>query len=377
MILLGAAKRIVIITRDFTTHRRANIYSNFVSPLIYRLSNDFKFTVFSFGRNSHQMVKEIKVHTLSKKFSQANLWGDLIGKSLSLLDLFKNVIRMWNSLQPDIISWFWPITPITSLVRNSISCPHVSILFTYSKRYSMYDPMMRLSLMNQQKIVTTSEAMRQKIIRLGFESEKVRRIPLGVDLDQFKPDQDKPNFKRMYGFHGNCKLVLWSGPIHPYSPNDLQIILDVIKLIRKSMSDVCFILSFKGEIPEGLPRFEGVSYVHRTYDMWDLMKAVDVAFLPMFYSSELFHFPLTMIEALASGVPVITTPRPGFNEMIVEGFNGFLARSFKDLHIKLASIIRYEERLLTMQKNARYYAEKHFDLNKICKSYMLLWSGEV
>src|SRR3546814_4675804 len=64
-----------------------------------------------------------------------------------------------------------------------------------------------------------------------------------------------------------------------------------------------------------------VEYHEETRDVRPFLTAAHVFVLPSYYREGL---PRTLLEALATGRPIITTNMPGCREPVREGLNGFL-----------------------------------------------------
>lgn len=78
-------------------------------------------------------------------------------------------------------------------------------------------------------------------------------------------------------------------------------------------------------------------------------------------------FPLVILEALASGTPVISLSQGGIPEQIVNGVNGFLCNTVDDL---VSAMERIHE---IKPQDCRAYAEEHFPLNKMATNYVELY----
>lgn len=82
-------------------------------------------------------------------------------------------------------------------------------------------------------------------------------------------------------------------------------------------------------------------------------------------------FPFVILEAFASGTPVISFPEGGIPEQIVHGLNGFLCKDVKDMieAIKHISSIRPED--------CRAYAEEYFSAERMARDYMELYKRAI
>lgn len=82
--------------------------------------------------------------------------------------------------------------------------------------------------------------------------------------------------------------------------------------------------------------------------------------LPTFYPWE--GQPISIIEALAYGLPVISTPHKGIPEQVIDGYNGFLVqpRSAEEIAGALRKVISEPEQYSVLSANARKHFERNF-----------------
>ena len=87
---------------------------------------------------------------------------------------------------------------------------------------------------------------------------------------------------------------------------------------------------------------------------------------------------LTLIEALAAGLPIVTTDVGGNSEVVEHGFDGFLIppddkEAFKRAVLKVA---RDGKLCQTFSRNGRQRFQEHFSLSRMVKAYETVFSGE-
>lgn len=78
-------------------------------------------------------------------------------------------------------------------------------------------------------------------------------------------------------------------------------------------------------------------------------------------------FPMSIMEAEATGRPIITTNAVGCKEAVIDGYNGFLVEKGDDKAMAEKCIFAIEnyEKMEEMGKNARKFAEDNCDCRKI------------
>jgi glycosyltransferase involved in cell wall biosynthesis len=111
-----------------------------------------------------------------------------------------------------------------------------------------------------------------------------------------------------------------------------------------------------------------INYLGHIDDMPNLLNKIDIAVLP----SAREGLPKSLIEALACGIPIITTDVPGCREVVENGFDGILIQYGRPLELKQAIefLISNPEKYNRFSKNARISALSKFD-SKIVNKHTL------
>jgi glycosyltransferase involved in cell wall biosynthesis len=93
-------------------------------------------------------------------------------------------------------------------------------------------------------------------------------------------------------------------------------------------------------------------------------------------SSKFEGLPITIIEALSFGLPVISTNVGGIGELINDNENGFLVDSLElnSYYKKITELLRWDQNKLasTRLKNQKKF-EDHFNIKKTSKDYLSLY----
>lgn len=108
-------------------------------------------------------------------------------------------------------------------------------------------------------------------------------------------------------------------------------------------------------------------------DIYSVLKDSHVFCFPSFYMEGL---PKSVIDAEASGLPVITTDWVGCRDTVKEGYNGFLVHPNDSDAVaeRLKLLIDNSELRNEMARNARAYAEKYFDIKTVISKHLEIYS---
>jgi len=102
---------------------------------------------------------------------------------------------------------------------------------------------------------------------------------------------------------------------------------------------------------------ERIIFVPHSSNLWEYYAASDIFVFPTIYEP----FGLVIVEAMASGLPVITSRVAGAAALIIDGVNGLLLRASSDVNglaAKIELLLSNAELRKTMGERARETAEK-------------------
>jgi len=169
-------------------------------------------------------------------------------------------------------------------------------------------------------VVGLSEYMLSEAADLYRETTAKRvKIPSGVDTERFTPLADKAAVRRQLGLPEDGILLL---SVRRLSPRmGLENLVRAMALVERERVDVHLLIGGRGEIGESLESLIVELGLKRTR----LVGYISDEQLPAYYqASDLFIMPsvslegfgLTILEAMASGIPVLGTPVGGISEVL-------------------------------------------------------------
>ena len=161
-------------------------------------------------------------------------------------------------------------------------------------------------------VITSSEEMKQCLVRIGGDPGQITPVHTGVDTVFFSPgERDKsrlalavPETRTVFLFVG--RLHLWKG------------VSEIIR-IAEQCHDFLFVFVGPGKIPAHPENciFAGVQPPEKVRE-W--LHAADCFILPTYTES----VPTSVMEAFACGIPAITTDVGGCPEIVEHGKNGLM-----------------------------------------------------
>lgn len=170
------------------------------------------------------------------------------------------------------------------------------------------------------KIFAINEECEHLLKSYNVSGQKIRRIYLGVDLASF--ELDKYECRQKLGFDYGDKILIYSGRLSKAKGIDL--LIDALSLIQDKT--VKLIIVGDGEekknihkrvLREKLTNVLLVGFV-KGEEIPGYLRAADVFCMASYYEG----LSNSMIEALAAGLPIVTTRVAGSADIVIDGKNG-------------------------------------------------------
>lgn len=227
-------------------------------------------------------------------------------------------------------------------------------------------------------IVCCAESARAVHIEMGYPASKMTVLPNGFELDRFQANPEaRHRIRAELGIDPGAPVVLIAGRFVPLKNH--RLFVEAAGIVANRRPDAQFVMVGEGldqsnrELSgwidaTGMPfRFHALG---RRTDMPDLLSATDIVAL----TSRTEAFPLVIGEAMATGIPCVSTDVGDARELI--GDTGRVvpvsdAPAFAAALSDLMTLPR-EERC-ALGRRARIRMESQFDINNIAERYDHLW----
>ncbi|BAU41759.1 glycosyltransferase family 4 protein [Leptolyngbya sp. O-77] len=159
-------------------------------------------------------------------------------------------------------------------------------------------------------LIAVSQQVKQSLLSIGVPEEKIRLILNGVDTVEFSPGKVS---RDLWNLPAEVPLGLFAGDIKTPRKN-----LDTVLHALTQVSALHLAVAGDTEgspypkLAEGLGVGDRVHFLGYRRDLKDLMKAVDLFIFPSRYEA----CSLVLLEALATGLPVVTAATTGGAEIV-------------------------------------------------------------
>lgn len=239
-------------------------------------------------------------------------------------------------------------------------------------RGRFYDLLDRFTLRRFQQVVAVSGPVRRSLRRFGIPEDRIRVIPNGVDIRRFSPAfihaQTAPTHDGpVVGFVGRLSEEKGIDTLLRAMPGVLRRCPKMVLLIvgdgpsRTRLEALAAALGVMGSV-----RFLG-----RRDDIETVYIQLDVLVLP----SRNEGVPMTVLEAMAAGVPVLATRVGGLPEVVREGHTGVLVEpnSVAAIEQGLMTLLTAPDLRVQMGLQARRLAEMRHSCESMAREHMELY----
>lgn len=255
-------------------------------------------------------------------------------------------------------------------IRSEIEPFYKNISFKINPLHITLIQLEKKIFKNSGLIIANSKMVKEQIIKhYKVPENKIATIYNGVDLTRFSPDNKEKwrnDIRNSLNIPKDSKVLLFVGS--GFERKGLKTLMHAIPSINK---DVKVIIVGKGNtkkykaLTEKLGVSKSVVFLGIQNNLEKLYAASDLFVLPTLYDP----FSNATIEAMASGIPVITTKNNGVAELIENGHEGFVMESLFDARELAQKINLSLENHQHMGEMARKKAEE-FSIEKAVEEFI-------
>jgi len=293
-----------------------------------------------------------------------------------------SLAKLFRERGVDIVHAYLYDASLAARIAGRIA--HVPVLLTSTRASLGYLPRIawwldRITARWSQRIIAVSNGTADFIVRReGIPSEKVVVIPNGVDVSLFHPG-DRRAARANLEIPQDAFVVACVGRLSEQKGH--RYLLDALDAVHAEIPSILCLIAGEGPLLgeletrahqfglAGVCRFLGlVNPIQSVYE------AADVLVLPSLYEG----MPNVVLEAMASGCPVIATAVEGSTELVVPNVTGVLipAGSGRALAAALFELARNPERRTEMGRQSRLMAEREHGIERMVAAIERLYMQE-
>jgi glycosyltransferase involved in cell wall biosynthesis len=257
-------------------------------------------------------------------------------------------------------------------VKN-VSTVHVS-LYDYTDtplliRY-LYILIEKMLSYTTSTFICISNAMKEDMLRLGIDPQKIIVIQNGVDLERFYPRPAQENLIKELKIGTNAPVIGTVGRM--VTEKGQMYLVEALKYLKNERKDLKCLFVGEGPLLSQLKQMTidlGVDdisvFTGIRKDIENIYPLLDLFVLPSIREP----FGLALLEAMASGLPVLATAAGGPSEFIESEVNGFLVppRDSKALASKINWILSNKEKVKGIGKEGLKTVKNCFGAKKTAK----------
>lgn len=224
--------------------------------------------------------------------------------------------------------------------------------------------------------ISNSRAAAELLAARGYNPAKLWVVHNGVDVNVFRPRRgnEADTVKRELGVSARLPVVTCVANLR--SPKRHCDLLEALAMVRRSGFRFEAILVGDGPLRASLEKMasdiglgRGIRFLGKLKNdkIADILGITDIFVL----ASEREGLPASLLEAMASGCPVVATAVGGIPEVILDGLTGFLVprRNPRALADKLAQLLSDADLCASMSAQSRKHVAARFTVERMAEGY--------
>lgn len=285
------------------------------------------------------------------------------GKWSRLVALSRHIGRLRPHIVHNHYCWYGLAASLFHGVRRVETVHNTYSWFTAAERVGFM-----LQCLLAHRIIAVSEAVRSYTARTFPPSRRdgvMTVIHNGVVPERVQPDAPGPATHA--GRQTESPAVGYVGRLEP--EKGVGCLIDAMSLVRRRHPTAVLIVAGTGSLEQSLKEKSlsvgpgAVTFTGFAGDVASLYARVHVLVLPSLYEG----LPLSLLEGMAAGRPVVATAVGGIPEVVREGVNGFLVPPDdpRALAEKIEQLLHDPEGRAAMGKAARETVLRHFTADRM------------
>lgn len=296
-----------------------------------------------------------------RSVEQINLGPKMKLSSLNFISKAWKVKRVLNKIKPDLIhahyvfnnGWYGAISGFHPFVITVWGSDILAGAGAFDRLFAF--TLTRMALNKADLITAHSQFLQDALFKIGNYTQKIRRISWGVDLSSFQPGLTTESLRKRLKINSS-PVVLSIRCMRPLY--NIDVILRAIPLVKQKIPNVKFVFTEYQKDRKYKYALENLVATLKIADSVIFVGTVEYNEIPLYLNmADIFvsipssdGLPISLLEAMVCGTPVILSDLPQYKEVIKDQENGLIVplrneKALAEAIIKLLKDENLRERL--------------------------------
>ena len=231
-------------------------------------------------------------------------------------------------------------TPVASVLTR-LACrnvPNIKVIYTAHgfhfykgaplKNWILYYPIEKWLSRYTDCLITINEEDYSTAISKKFKADKIKMVHgVGVDLDKFEPQtmEKKIQIRKEYGYKENDFILFYAAELNSNKHQDL--LINVLNILKNKIPNIKLLLAGNGSLESQYKRQakqlevnDNIEFLGYRNDINNLLMLSDIAVA----SSRREGLPVNVMEAMATGLPLVVTDVRGHRDLVKNEESGYV-----------------------------------------------------
>jgi glycosyltransferase involved in cell wall biosynthesis len=326
------------------------------------------FRSFYKGEFKNRLIKEDVDFTEKLKFPRGF-------KIKYLIEDFRRLSKLIDDYSPDIVHCHNSIENILTALIKKRNKNFLLVRSIHNSKYLKKKPFAEALFKSNDFIITNCNYFKENLIhRFDLNNNNVEVIRGFVDLEKFNSGRSKHFLKEQYGLNNTVNI----GMVARFQPHrGHKFLIDAFCKLLKEYDNIRLILTGRGEILPELKKYVNIlnisdkviftGYINKKLP--ELLNSLDIFVLLQEGSDGTCR---AVLEAMATGLPIVTVKKGALKETIVDNKNGFFIDDKNNIEMlseKLKILINNRELRYNTGQYSRQLVEENFSENIQLEKY--------
>lgn len=274
---------------------------------------------------------------------------------------------------------------IAMFLKNKVNKPMITTIHSDYKldfkddfyKKIVYTTINSIALKRFDNYIAISNTFKQMLVDRGFEEKKIFTVYNGIDLESKMDYVSKEEFLNRYDINGMDKIIVGIIARLDLVKDHETFIKAAYKVIEKRQ-DILFLIAGEGNderrlksLVKELDIHNHVHFLGFVDDQYSFFNAIDINVLTSISES----FPYVILEGARLKKTVISTDVGGINQLIKDGYNGWLidVGDSQTLADKINFFMENQDKIKTMGENLLNSVELNFSSRKMAEEHCKIY----